>query len=223
MSKKLMVLAAGALAALAFAALPAVASAGEFASDCKSGANCTALVTGGAAELENDAGERISCTSVTGTATVTHNTNTGSARLLFHGCKETVSGFNFACGNAGSGTITTNVLTSHGVYLKPNKTTPGLLLTGVNVTFACFIVEKTVTGNILGHIENPECGTFQKHHTVNFEAIQPTGTQKYEKVTETGTAFDLVSGSHASDGTTSSQTGTGHITYQNGDEVKLTC
>lgn len=228
MNKKLMLLAAAALAALAFAVLPVVASAGEFEHHCKSGNNCTALITGGAAELENDGTESISCTSVTGNATLTTTTSTGHVVLTFHGCRETETIFKFSCTSAGqpSGTIKTNTLTSHNVYLKPNKVTPALLLTGVNVTFTCAggFSQKTVTGEVLGHIEIPNCNTYQKHHTVIFERSATVhGTQKYETVTEAAPERDLTSGPHASDTTTSSQEGTGHITYQNGDEVNLTC
>ncbi len=124
MSKKLMLLAAGALAALAFTALPSAASAGEFEHHCTStggvAEECTGMtIAVGALEYTNDNHEGYTCTSVTGTANAVKTGTTGSAQLLFHGCKETVTGFNFPCTSPGqpSGTVTTNVLTSHNVYL----------------------------------------------------------------------------------------------------------
>jgi hypothetical protein len=226
MNKKLMLLAAGALSALAFAAPPAVSSAGEFEAHC-SVVPCTAAITGGVSVLQDDsggAGGKVECTSVTGTATLTNTSSTGTAQLLFHGCKSALSP---KCNNVTgqTETITTNVMTSHLVYIDPTPTVlVGILLTGVNVTFECAsgLVKKTVTGNLLGRIENPECGVARTHHTIEFNASGP-GTQQYTQVTTTGTVFDLTSGTHASDATTSSQAGTGHLTYNGGGTVTLTC
>jgi len=224
MKHKLMLLAVGALAALAFAALPAVATAGEFAADCETGASCTATVEGGAAELVNSAGEGISCTAVSGTASVTSGSSTGSVKLAFTGCRENVTIFHFSCTNtATSGKIETNTLTSHNIYIEPNASTPGVLLTGVNVTFSCAgFANKTVTGSIIGHIENPQCGTFAASHSITFEK-SANGVQKYMQVTTSGEKFDLISNNdNGGEYLTSSQTGTGTLKY-NSNKVKLTC
>ncbi len=224
MNKKLMLLVAAALTALAVAALPAVATAGEFNADCETGASCTATITGGAAELINSAGEGISCTAVGGSGSLTSGTSTGTVKLAFTGCRENVTIFKFTCSNTGtSGKIETNTLTSHNIYIDPNKTTPGVLLTGVNVTFTCAgFADKTVTGNIIGHISNPQCGTFATEHTVAFEKIA-NGTQKYMQVTTTGTKYDLISNNDNGGAyLTSSQTGSGTLKY-NSNKVKLTC
>lgn len=221
-----MMLAAGVLTALAFTALPSVASAGEFLADCSSGATCSANVSGLNPELEDDSASnagRVGCTSVGGTAVQTHNSSTGSVELIFHGCKEKAFGSNCQSVGQPAGTIKTNQLVSHLVYLEHDKSVKGVLLTGVNVTFTCFggLVQKTVTGNIIGQIENPECGKFKASHSIVFE--KTAGVQKWQKVTTTGTAFDLTSGSHSSDGTTSGQSGTGTLTYTEGKTVNLTC
>jgi hypothetical protein len=227
MSKKLMTLAAGVLTALAFTALPSAASAGEFPVHCEvaAGAACTSTVNGGHAVLKTTGSAAfVTCTSTTGTASVTNNTSTGSVNLVFHGCKESV--FSSACTSSGqpSGTIKTNTLVSHNVYLEPNKQVPGALLTGVNVTFSCFFgaVTKTVTGNVLGEFETPNCGVTQKTHALVFaEASQ--GHQKWKQVTTSGTVFDLLSNNDKSGEAyeTASQVGTGTLT--NATNTALTC
>lgn len=228
MNMKLMPLAAGVLVSLALAAIPAVASAGEFAADCKSGKNCTANVTGGAVELENANKEKISCTSVTGGVAVKTGTSTGEVQLLFHGCRETVTFFKFTCSNVKEkpGTITTNVMPSHNIWIDDTKKTPGVLLTGVNVTYECAgAFDQTVTGEVIGHIENPECGKYKTHHTITFEKHATiNGTQKYATVTNAAPYRDLTSNNDAGGAYfTTALIGTQHLTYQGGDEVDLTC
>src|SRR3954466_1621923 len=107
--KKLTILMAGVLAALAVAALPAVATAGTFTADCASGASCSATIAGGIATLNNTSGEKIECSTTEGTATQTNASSAGTTELTFKGCKEKISGFNFACNSTGaaSGVITT--------------------------------------------------------------------------------------------------------------------
>ncbi len=226
MSKKLMLLAAGALAALAFAALPAVASAGEFKADCSAGATCNATVAGGAASLGNTSGETISCTSVSGTASFTSGTSTGTSSLTFHGCRETATFFKFSCNSVGqpSQTITTGSLVAHLVYLNDARTQVGLLITNVNVTFTCAgFSDKTVTGNVLGQITNPECGKAKASHKAVFGATAH-GQQAFKQVTGTGTIFDLTSNNDAGGAySTSSQIGEGTLTYTEGKTATLTC
>jgi hypothetical protein len=236
MSKKLMLLAAGALTALAFAALPAVASAGTYNVDCEGGApTCGGTITSNPAvliELEDDAGVKIRCTSTTGSFSATNATSTGSAELVFKGCTEQTFDA-FKCNNTGvAGEIKTNKLTSDLINIDPSPaTTPGILLTGINVTFTCAgFVNKTVTGNIIGHIENgapggTACDTiFDKTTSISFEKIG-VGQQKFKQVTTTGTMFDLISGDHTSgaktDATTSSQTGTGILNWTT--SARITC
>lgn len=225
MNKRLMLLIGGALAALAFAALPAVASAGEFQSDCENGAaTCAASISGGHAELVNTNGEGITCESVGGTATVTNKSSTGTTKLIFNGCRENVTFFHFSCTNTTTaGKIETNTLTSHNIYIEPGAQTPGVLLTGVNVTFNCAgFSKKTVTGNIIGHINQPNCGSFLGSHSISFTQSEP-GHQEFTQVTTEGTVFDLESNNdEGGPYVTSSQTGTGTLTYSK-TKVKLTC
>lgn len=226
MKKKLMALGAGALVVLAFAAIPAVASAGEFTADCSVGAECSGTITGGAAAFSNTAGETFSCTSVSGVATLTSGTSTGTVQLAAKGCKENVTIFKFSCNSVGAaaGEIKTGTLVGHGVYVDPNKSIPGILITNVNMTFQCAgFSTRTVTGNVLGAKPNPECGVFKKSESGTLEQTAH-GTQKYTQVTTTGTVFDLTSNNDSGGAyATSSLTGTLTITATGGTEVKATC
>ncbi len=236
MSKKLMLLAAGALTALAFSALPIAASAGEFEHHCTStggvAEECTNMtIASGALEYSNDNHEGYTCTSVTGTATAEKTGTTGTAKLTFTGCKETVTFFKFSCTNTGTaGKVETNTLVSHNVYLEPNtqaQTKPGLLLTGVNVTFTCAgFATKTLTGNIIGIITNSNCTSAVTSMTVKFEKLgAATGTtQEWEQITTSGTFFDLIQNNDAGGSyTTSALKGEGTITTRAGQHIRLTC
>lgn len=230
MSKKLMLLAAGALTALAFAALPALASAEEYQVHCPT-APCVGSISGKDSEhairLENDKGEKIDAAAVSGTVSIgAGTTTTATTELIFTGSKETISGFNFSCKSAGAaaGEIKTGSIPLHFVNLTKGGTNPGVLLTNINVTLECAagIVTKTVTGNIIGTITTANCNNPSASNVVTFN-ISPTvlGTQEHELYT--GTAFDLISGTHAADTTTSAQTGRGNITWQAGNNPTITC
>jgi hypothetical protein len=235
MNKKLMLLATGVLAALAFAALPAVASAGEIIADCQDhAAVCNGTVAGGTTELRNDKGEGIHCTSVTGTATATNTTSTGTLSLVFHGCKENITGFKFSCNNNGlaAGTISTGAMVTHLVRLEalPSTTTgykvtlPGHGTGTGGVTFNCAgFSKKTVTGSVIGHISNPNCGNFSASHTADFtETALGSNIQRWTQATTTGSKTDLESNNDAGGVyTTSAQIGTGVITWAT--SVKITC
>jgi hypothetical protein len=229
MSKKLMLLAAGALAALAFAALPTVASASEMIFHCEGAATCTGTIAGGASTLSNDKGETISCTATSGSVSGTSTTSTMTTKIIFTGCVETISGFKFGCTNTTTGgKIETNSMTGHLITRVLNdKLTVGSLLTGANVTFTCAaFLKRTVTGNIIGTFTEQEkvCDeTADTSHKLDF-AITSHGIQA-DKV-YTGVEYDLTGRDHGkteaeSPYTTSAQTGEGTITYSN--PVRITC
>jgi hypothetical protein len=214
MTKKSMLLAAGALTALAFAALPAGASAEEMLEHC-SAAPCEGVVQStGSAVLTDDGGARVECAKATGsTPQIAATASTAEVVLTFDEC-------NNDCNNEGAGTrkIITNVMTGHLItFTKGNPATAGVLLTGVNVTFKCAfgLVTKTVTGNIIGTITNPECGKAVTHHTIVFSQ---TGFGQQTDMTYTGSTFDLLTNN-----TTSALTGEGHVNYAGGKTVTLTC
>jgi hypothetical protein len=221
-----MILAAGALTALAFAALPAVASAEEVQAHC-SLATCEGLVSGGAIKLSDDSGSatgQVSCAKTTGTVTqAAATTTTVSTIITFEECKEPV--FGTECRNTdGAGKFVTNVLTGHLItVVKGDPTKVGILLTGFNVTFECptLGIKKRITGNLIGTITNPQCGVAASSHTLSF--TQTAAGQQTHK-TYTGATFDLTIGpDNNEDTTTFSLTGEETITYQGGAKVTLTC
>jgi len=199
MNKRSMLLVAGALAALAFTALPGAASAKETALKCEtSGANCTFTTTGGVTTFSSTSGDTLSCTSVTGSGGVLNPVNneatTITVSLKFHGCKETTTGFNFACTSPGqpSGTIvpTPNTI-GHIVALPGTATENGVLFTDIKTTFTCAggFARSTITGNVIGENE-AKCGTAASTiQKLNFDA--PThGSQKI--TTWTGKTFNML-------------------------------
>lgn len=229
MSKKLIAPISGALCVLALTFLSSMASAGEIIGHCSSGGTCTGTFTGGPTVLQDDSGGaagRFSCSTVTGTVSGMSNTSTATASLTLHGCQEPI--FGTKCSSSGEplGTIRTgNGVVSHLVYIdgKPNPIV-GVLATNLSVTFSCpsVFTQKTVTGNVIAKIENPECGKPRTSFSGEFAQAGP-GIQQYSQVTTTGTVFTLTAGNHGADLTQSSITGTGTITINEGKTVTLTC
>ncbi|HVD39482.1 MAG TPA: hypothetical protein VNC16_00565 [Solirubrobacterales bacterium] len=206
MKKKLMLLAAAALSALAFAAFPTVASAGEYEAHCEDAAGntvatCNLSITSGFVELSDTSGLRFHCKTLSGTGSFTSTTSTGTATLELGECTDLT--FGTECNNQGAGTkrIKTNALVWHLVNLEPAPgTTPGVLFTNFNFTYSCpaLGLKKTVTGNIIGHIEEPStiCNKTVTTLNVIFEKTG-NGQQKFKQITTTGTLFDLISNNDA--------------------------
>jgi hypothetical protein len=193
---KLFSFAVGVFAALAFAALPAVASAGSPVVEC-GGLNkaCgTFAFSGGTLEWAKTSGPRMHCTTVTGSGNYTSTTG-GTLSLSLGGgggtCKETA--FNSHCTSAGapSGVINTGTLPFKNVYLTHGKTTPGVTVGAVAFTFTCFggFVHYNVGGSVLGHLASG-CTTHPAGGVLNlnFETNGIPGHQKYRFVTGTGVA-----------------------------------
>jgi len=227
MNRKPMLLAAGVLTAIAFAALPALASGGEYEAHCIGGSTCVGEITGGATSLESDNGDIITCSTVGGSTSFATTSTTGTVNLHFTGCREHVTFFTFQCNSPGSaaGTINVTGVTYHLVNLEHGGTTPGVKLTNVSVTFDCpGYTKKTVTGSVVGHLENPAsfCNTATTTHAVNFQQGASTGIQKYMQVTTTGTQTDLIANNDSGGTyTTAAQLGTGIIHWNN--PVMITC
>lgn len=222
MKNKLMLLSLGVLA-LVFAALPAVASAGEPVIDAKA-FPLKFTSTGNHAELRAANEPTITCTANKGEGEYTSST-TGKITLTFTGCKETVFGASCTSTGLTTGTIKTGTSVFHNTYLTDAKTTPGVLVTpptgGVFATFSCGLFTVTVEGNgIIGHLESPKCGATSNTGTLNFTA---TGSaQTFKKVTGTGTEFSLTSKTGTS-GTpvTAAEVAEGTVTFA--EAVTLTC
>src|SRR6185503_10397480 len=123
MNKKLMILVAGALTALAFMSLAGAASAKETKVKCEGAGECTYTVAGAESRFSLAGGDTVWCSSVEGNGSVTglnaeRESTTSSVQLLFKGCKEQATIFHFSCSNtATAGNVTTNVMTAHNVAL----------------------------------------------------------------------------------------------------------
>jgi hypothetical protein len=195
MSKKLMLLAMGAFTALAFAALPSMASAGDWKLDCPNGATtCNYSVAGGHAEIRIDEEPTITCTTSTGSGTVSSGGTTGTIGLALNNCVAT-SVFTFECHTSGSALGEVNIGNSvwHNIYLRDDKTDPGTLVTPTKINLICGgIIELELTGNgVVGNVPQA-CNSESSTLTVNFEAsLTNNRTQRYEQNTQTGTLFDL--------------------------------
>ena len=225
-SKKLMLLAAGALVIAVFGVLPSVASAGTYLSTCEGFAKCEGTIAGvGNAELEESSGTKFICTTTGGTNSFASGTSTGLAQFKFTGCTETALGTKCNSTGAAAGEIATPVLTTDNVYLEPEKKVPGILITNNIVTISCAggLVRKTVTGSLLGEIESPECGFQKTKSTIKFETGAATGSQQWTEITTAGTVFDMTSNNDSSGGgyLTTSQKGTSSTAWNH--NVTLDC
>jgi hypothetical protein len=228
MSKKLMLLVAGALMALAFTSLAGTAAAKETKLKCEGAGACTFEATGGSTAFSIVGGDTVLCTGVTGNGQVTNlnaerESTTSTVQLLFTGCKEQNTVFHFACSNtATSGNVTTNVMTGHSIALETG-TKAGVLLTNAGVTFTCAggFASTQVTGSIIGESEtacNTNTGTVQK------QVFSTTGDGAQALTTYTGSTFKLEGKtSHTSGGVyaNAAQSGTGTLTFN--QNVILTC
>jgi hypothetical protein len=201
MSKKMMLLAT-ALTALAFAALPAVASAGEPQTHCTDlAASCVFTVHGEKGALNTAGAGSVNCSTTTGSGTM--GTTTGTMTLLYHGCTESVFGSACTTSPEASGTIKTTPLIYHNIYVSAGKSSPGVLVTpnatsGVFAHFVCAggLVTKTITGNgLVGTLISPKCGGDSNVFEFAFEQ-SAAGTQKHMQITGAGTLFDLKDGSN---------------------------
>jgi hypothetical protein len=186
-------LAAG-IAALAFAALPAFASAVEV--DYPGEGTITASTPGPATlrsdsdsitcKVTNEANEELPAVTVRGKFT---SKTTGDIEFTFHGCKDEL-GFNCTSSGQSTGTITTEELTFHIVKLTNGKA--GMLVTpnanGVFANFTCagFIGVEVQGNGVLGEITEPGYNEESSAFSVNFAAVSNTeqAQTKFEGDTE---------------------------------------
>jgi len=231
MNKKLMILVAGALTALAFMALAGAASAKETKLKCEGAGECTFTVDPNLAvepEFSLLGGDTVKCKGgASGSGAVTgldanRESTTSTVQLLFKECKEQNTIFHFNCQNtATNGNITTNVMTVHNIALPGTPNEAGVLLTNAGVSFSCAggFVPTVVTGNVIGEYEN-KCGSTStgKQLKLNF-TVAAHGTQTDR--TYTGTSYDLEGMTKEKPYETAAQTGTGTLTFN--QNVELTC
>lgn len=225
MKHKMMLLALAAFSAALFA-LPSVASAGEWTMDCPSGkATCSFSTSGGHAELRAVNEPTITCTSSTGSGSVSSGGKTGTFAMTFKGCTATLF-FTVSCKTTGaeSGEIKVASSVSHNVYLEPEKTTPGLLVTPAPTEIVCGGFSNiTVTGNgLLGDLTaacNAEAETF----TVDFAADSKNPeTQDWEEVTTNPeTLYDLHATTAGGEPRTAVMVASGQLKFSG--KAKVTC
>jgi len=195
MRKRIILLA---LAVAAMFALPAAASATE--------AHVTGITsftgTGGAGSLKSTSEPEVTAvqTHITGTFDSGSST-TGTIELDFTEAKAHFLGVTFECHTAGlaNGTIKTTGA-FHIITTSTNK--PAILVTPVLTTLICasaFRIE--VSGNVIGTITSPECGSSSNELTVSFAS---TGATQND-IEYTGNKYDLLGQTETSSGTTGSQ------------------
>lgn len=242
MSKKLMLLAAGALAALAFAALPSAASAfGEWECETGAGAVCGTFEGTNSTPTtltEDGSSLTVECTSNVTKGEYNEKKKGQNLTITFSGCASNF--FGGSCQSAGqaSGVIKTFDLPFDNIMLEATnvagfpKGTPGILITpnanGEFATFECAggFATVHVKGNGLEGDVTKECGSSTAKNTnitMDFESVA-TGTQKWTQYETSGTIYDLSSLNTELFGNvtrTSSQDGSGSIHY--GTETKITC
>lgn len=232
MREKSKLLAAGVLSVLVLAALPAVASAGEYEMHCPV-APCVGTVSGSNVEhmieLETDNGERFDVSAIDGTIKIgAATTTTATVELEFTHIYETFTGFRFTCSSIGApaGVIRTGPITTHFVNLMHGGTKPGVLLTNINVTYTCGggFSSKTLTGGLIGALTQANCNVAAATNQIAFNSVGgPPRTQEYKQVTGTGTLFDLMSGPHSGASKTWAITAQLNVTWQAGNKPTLTC
>ncbi|HVD39489.1 MAG TPA: hypothetical protein VNC16_00600 [Solirubrobacterales bacterium] len=229
MTNRSILLATWALAAfIASAALPAISAAGEFKAHCSKGPTCTSNVAGGPATFEDDGvgSMKIECAKTGGGARHTSGTSKGVIIFVFEGCEAEALGF--SCNTPGKplGTIVTNELPYDLVFIDSTPTVlVGMLITSFNETITCPVlsIKRTITGNVIGKIEDPECNVPRASHTIEFKKGAAAGSMQFTQVTTVGQVFDMTWGVHEADGTTLGIRGTYSFTYNEGQTLTYTC
>lgn len=186
MKKIKMLLASAALSTLAFAALPTMASAFETTPSISPAGEAEFPLqysgSGLGGTFYTASGRWVYCETSSAEATMTASM-TGSTKLAFSGCRE--STLNSTCTTPGqpSGTIITETLATHTVYLQwtyPPHETPGVLFTPNEETekvaaFSCVsgFVKIDVKGNgVLGTVTSPGIGESSSALTFNIRAVE---------------------------------------------------
>jgi len=200
MSKKLILLAAGALTILAFAALPSIASAGTWNCETSAGAICGTFDGNNTTVTKltfHESTESIECRETTIHGEYKTKTTGENLTLTFHECESPAFGGECHSSGQASGVIKTFDLDFDNILIDAG--TPGLLITPNTanhefMTFVCAgIVTVHLTGNgVIGDLTrscNSEVAAGVTS-TLDFESIAP-GTQKYMQITTTGTKYDM--------------------------------
>ncbi|MGN6258085.1 MAG: hypothetical protein ACTHN3_10105 [Solirubrobacterales bacterium] len=227
MTKKMMLLAVTAVAALVFAAMPAVASAAPNI-DFSKGTPIPFTGTSGISVLRNSgfAGE-VECTIDTNSGEWTSSV-TGILQVKFRNCKNKATGI--ACTTSGqeSGVIATDSGVFHLGYIAGFTKTVGILLTpnattGIFTEFSCGSLFKVVVaGNgLIAHVTKPTCGETSGKSTISATA---TGSvQTYQQMEGNSTKFHLTSSLNGGTAAEASEETTEETELSGGATGTLTC
>jgi hypothetical protein len=189
MKRKTMLLVGAALSVLAFTALPSMASAFESTPSIDPVAPAEFPLSysgaGGAGTLYTASGRNINCTGNSASGSFA-SSMTGTAKVTFTGCTENKLGSQCQSG-ATKGTIVTEELTTHTVYLSGGK--PGVLFTpnesGKFATISClsgFIKIEVKGSGVLGTVTEPGFG--EEEASNSFEIVVKA-TSEGQEHTET--------------------------------------
>jgi hypothetical protein len=220
MSKKITLLVAGALAAFAFAALPAIASADPALDPAGGKFPVSVTEAGGVAKLTTTS-LTVTCQTSTGSGSL-ESSGTGSITFTFHTCTGPLGA---SCTSAGqpSGTIHTSLFSWHLKYKKGTKKPVSLITANAGhfATFACAGITTEVLGNgIIGEVTSPECGKASTTSTVSYKSTS-AGNQEIKEVEGEATVWDLKSKTSGGSEVTAAEDGSGTLTF--GESVTLTC
>jgi hypothetical protein len=180
-----------ALLATALAAPPATVSAAGWDIDPQSGKfPLVFTMSGGTSLWMLNGASSVHCLSAGGSGKY-ETATTGTIQLSMSGC--TIGAVTCQSPGQPSGKVTTTAMQFHNIFLEPNKSTPGILITPNEEHYAtifCGSFIPPLSGNgLITQITVPKCGETRKTATLNFE-FSGEG-QKWTQIETEGTKYDL--------------------------------
>jgi hypothetical protein len=190
------------LAVIVALAVPAGAAAGEFKVENAAGTYPIAFSAAAAAtKLTLANGTSVECTKSTMTGKYTSAT-TGEVQLTYHGC--TYSMVSCTSSEHAAGTIVTPTVVFHNVYLEPDKSKRGMLITRLAselfpfigmMVFSCGSNYYFVGGSMIAELTSPSCGSSGTALSIAFEKHPEffgLVAARWQQITTTGARYDLV-------------------------------
>ena len=224
MSKKIMLLVIAAVSAIAFTALPAVASATTPEVDFAGGDGTPTFTGTFASGSLTTASETVKCGPENHVSGEWTSKTTGTISIVFTHCKGPLEA---NCQNtATTGEIKTGPYVFHLEYIKGFTKTPGILVTppagGQFAEFKCSLITIKVTGNgVLGHVENT-CGEVSAEQKTSFTSSS-AGVQTYQEWEGSTEKWHLKSKTGGGSEVEASEDATASTTLEEGVKGTLTC
>jgi hypothetical protein len=183
-------------------AVPAGAAAGEFQVENTAGTYPIAFSAAATATKMTFAnGTSVECTKSTMTGKYTSAT-TGEVQLTYHGC--TYSMANCTSSGQTPGTIVTPTVVFHNIYLEPDKSRRGILITrpaseifpfiGMMI-FTCGGNSYFVGGSMIAELTSPNCGSSGKAFSLLFEKHPEffgLVAARWQQITTAEARYDLI-------------------------------